>query len=83
MRSIQALYVNRAVSPQVAFGVYHVGKNRYLVEAQGIGVHSEHSQLGLACSAAHRLLRLGQDDLNYELAKIQARNDQEAAHGSA
>lgn len=71
MRKVQALYWNRSVSPQVAFGVYQVGKNRYQVDALGIGVHSEHPQLGLACQAAHRLIRLDQNDLNHELARIQ------------
>lgn len=75
MKNIKALYWNRQGTPQVAFGVYHTGKNRYLVEAQGVGAHSEHSQLGLACQEAHRLLRLEQDDLNYELARIQEGNN--------
>jgi hypothetical protein len=74
MKNLKALYWNRSVTPQVAFGVYHIGKNRYVVEAQGIGTHSLHAHLGLACQAGHRLIRLEQEDLNYEIARIQERN---------
>lgn len=59
----------------VGISVYHHDKNRYSVEVDGVGVYREERQFGEACSRMYHLERLGKEDLNHAIAKIQQAND--------
>lgn len=66
--------VNKNVTPNVGISIFHVGKNRYRVFLDGIGSYSLHTQLGIALGKAMWLQELSQEDINWEIAKVQSEN---------
>lgn len=58
----------------VGISIFHVGKNDYQIVFDGIGTYSKYSQLGTAVGRAMWLEKLDQEDLNWEIAKIQNAN---------